>query len=238
MPFRIIGILHVPVARSGCYSRACFRFHSRGCSAFLAAVLGIELVDDVPERCEVVRGLVQTVYAVVYRYEANAVAREDKLGVLTDLQILPAEAGHILDYDRRYLVRFDQFHYLLPARTVEVRSGVAVVGYESCVAEAMVRGVLFKQQPLVLDAKLFPDPCFDVPVANQCTTFVSVADCFLSSCDTPFIVLSISQSSCFAFFALYPVFHTFFGFENRNSEVYFKHLSPRPTLRLHLVLAK
>ena len=77
---------------------------------------------------------------------------EVNIGVLTNLKVLPAEAGHVLDDQCSYLLRFYERHDLLPAGAVEVGAGVAVIVDEPRICEAFIGGVLFKEQSLILDA--------------------------------------------------------------------------------------
>lgn len=110
------------------------------------------VLHEIPEGCEVVGGLVQTVHAIVDGDEAHTIAGEDEFRVLAHLKVLTAQSGHVFDDEGFYLTVFDQFHDLLPAGAVEVGPGVAVIIQEDRVCEAFFSSVLLQQKLLILDA--------------------------------------------------------------------------------------
>ena len=86
-----------------------------------------DVLHEIPEGCEVVGGLVQTVHAIVDGDEAHTVAGEDEFGVLSHLKVLAAQPGHVLHDKGFHLTVFHQLHDLLPTGAVEVGPGVAIV---------------------------------------------------------------------------------------------------------------
>ena len=122
-----------------------FRFQPDHAPAFLAAVLGIELVHDISERGEVVCRLIQTVHAVVDGNEPHTAAGEHQFRVLSDLKVLSAKSGHILDDQGFHHACFHQFHHFLPTGAVEVGAGVTVIVEEFGVGETFLGCVLLRQ---------------------------------------------------------------------------------------------
>ena len=92
----------------------------------LACVLGIELVEDVDERCHVVIHLICAVHTVIDGDKADIVVREHHLRVHTDLKIITPETAHILDDDRADLSLVDERNEPSPIGTVEVRAGLNI----------------------------------------------------------------------------------------------------------------
>ena len=112
--------------------------------AHLAAdVSGVKLVHHVAERGQL-RGLVHagdSVHAVVDGNEADVVIGEVLLRVVAHLQVLAAQAGHVLDDDRRDVAQLDVLQQPLEVRAVEVCAGVAVVHVDAGIQQTVLLGV-------------------------------------------------------------------------------------------------
>ena len=119
-------------------------------SYFSAGILGIEVVEQVADWGEIAVSMLG-IYAVVHGDESHIHAGEYNLCVVSNLQIVPAEAAHVLHNDRADLPRFHQGEQFLHRRTVEVGASIAVVHEESRVGEAVIVSILLEQCSLVLD---------------------------------------------------------------------------------------
>ena len=84
-------------------------------------------INDIQKRSEIVILLRCAVDAVVDGDESYVIRRKIHFGVLADLKIISAEAGHILYDHTVYLAVVDVGNHSLKARTVEVCATVTVV---------------------------------------------------------------------------------------------------------------
>jgi hypothetical protein len=109
-----------------------------------AGVLGIEFIEDIDERRHIVLGAVDAVNTVVDGDEADVGIGENHLGIHTDLQIVSAKPGHILDDDRSDKAVINHGAEPVPVRTVKIRTAVTVVHKELRVPKAIVISVLLK----------------------------------------------------------------------------------------------
>ena len=112
----------------------------------------MEFVGPVADGVEVAAALYQRIHAVVDSDEADAFGRKVQLRQFTDLQVLTAQAGHVLYDQGTYQPRLDERHDVLPRGTVEVGAAVAVIRHEHGVLEAVVGGVLLQIAALIDDA--------------------------------------------------------------------------------------
>lgn len=109
------------------------------------------VLHQIPEGREVVGGLAQAVHAVVDGDKAHTITWEDEFRVLTHLKVFTAQSGHVLDDECFHLTVFHQFHDLLPAWAIEVRSRVTVVIQEEGVGESFLSCILLEQKFLRWD---------------------------------------------------------------------------------------
>ena len=151
MPFGICRVFHIPIAGTGGDSGTSLSLETNHGASLFAAVLVIELVHQIPEGREVVGGLVQAVHAVVDGDKAHTITWEDEFRVLTHLKVFTTQSGHVLDDECFHLTVFHQFHDLLPAWAIEVRSRVTVVIQEEGVGESFLSCILLEQKFLILD---------------------------------------------------------------------------------------
>ena len=112
----------------------------------------MEFVGPVADGVEVAAALHQRIHAIIDRDEADTLGREVQFRQFTDLQVLAAQAGHILHDQGTYQPRLDKRHDVLPRGTVEVGAAVAVIRHEHGVLKAVVGGVLLQIAALVDDA--------------------------------------------------------------------------------------
>ena len=110
-----------------------------------------DVLHQIPEGREVVGGLAQAVHAVVDGDKAHTITWEDEFRVLTHLKVFTTQSGHVLDDECFHLTVFHQFHDLLPAWAIEVRSRVTVVIQEEGVDESFLSCILLEQKFLILD---------------------------------------------------------------------------------------
>ena len=117
---------------------------------FPAGILGIEVVEQVADRGKITVAMFG-IHAVVHGDESHIHAGEYDLCVVSNLQIVPAEAAHVLHNDRADLPRFHQGEQFLHRQTVEVGASIAVVHEESRAGEAVIVSILLKQCSLRRD---------------------------------------------------------------------------------------
>ena len=89
---------------------------------FLACVAGIPLVEQILERRKLVVIAEQRVIVIVDGDIPDAVSREDKLGIVADLDIVSAESGQVFGDNDSDLARFNQLVHLLKAWTVKANA--------------------------------------------------------------------------------------------------------------------
>ena len=87
----ILRVFDVAIGRIRTQRLAGLSFGFEHSPDFAAGILGIELIENVDERCHVIFGAVDAVHAVVDGDEADVGIGKDHLGVHTDLQIISAK---------------------------------------------------------------------------------------------------------------------------------------------------
>ena len=98
----------------------------------------------------------QTVVVVIDGDEAHTHEGENLLDVFPHAQVVPAEAGQILDYDAVDLASLDLGHHLLKGRTVKIGTRVAVVHFHAALPQLRVaRQIITDQILLARDAVAF-----------------------------------------------------------------------------------
>ena len=106
--------------------------------AHLAAdITGIHFVHHIAEGSKFVLS-VSTVYTIVDRNKADVPIREVGISIITHLQIVSAQAGHILDDQHRHISQIHIFQQFLKAGAIEVGAGIAIVHIVAGVAKAML----------------------------------------------------------------------------------------------------
>ena len=107
---------------------------------FFAGVFRIPLIDDIAEGSKLIVAL-GAVHPIVYGNKVNIMLREHDLGIHTHLQVITAEAGHILDdnpFDNSRLYICDHF---LETRPIEGRSRNAVVNVKTEVGVPVLKSI-------------------------------------------------------------------------------------------------
>ena len=140
---RVVRVFFVAIGRRahGVTSVAAQLFRA----AHLAAdVLGVPLVHDVPEGRKIIVTLV-AVHTVVYSNKADVVLWKIGVGVISHLQIITSQPGHILYDHGGHITGLYILQHLLEAGAVEICPGVAVICIAACVSEAVVLCVFGEQ---------------------------------------------------------------------------------------------
>ena len=99
-----------------------FSFQLQGCPHLFAAILDIELIDDIQERSELIVLLIGAVHTAVDSNKPDIVLRECDLGIHSDFQIITTDAAHVLRNDRTDLSLFHQHHHTLPVGSLKVHT--------------------------------------------------------------------------------------------------------------------
>ena len=97
---------------------------------------------DVAERREVIRTLIFAVHAVIDGNEADAHLGKADFRIKSNLQIVPAKPGHILDHDHTDKPGLNICQHFLEPRTLEAGAGVPIILVNLVVGDAVVPGVL------------------------------------------------------------------------------------------------
>ena len=82
---------------------------------------------DVAERCEVIRALILTVHAIIDGNEADAHLGKADFRIKSDLQIVPAKPGHILDHDHTDKPGLNIRQHFLEPGALEAGAGIPVI---------------------------------------------------------------------------------------------------------------
>ena len=90
--------------------------------------------------------------------EADVVRREDVVRVLSDLDVVPSEAAHVLDDDDVDPPALRIFEHPLYAGAVEIRAAVPVVDVLVHDLEAILTGVFLYNEFLILDGQRLAGP--------------------------------------------------------------------------------
>ena len=101
-------------------------------------ILCVPLIDDIPERCEVIVYCAVRVHPIIDGDEANVQLRESDFRIHTDFQIVSTKPRHILHNDHIDAPGFNICKHFLKARTVEIRSGITVVFVDFEVRNPMI----------------------------------------------------------------------------------------------------
>lgn len=115
------------------------------------AIAGVPLVEQVAEGGELVVALL-AVHPVADGDKVNVVLLEEHLGVHPHLEVVAAQAGHILDDDPPHLPGLDVGNHALKIGPVEVGAAVPVVHIDADVGVAVSLAVGQEHFFLVLDA--------------------------------------------------------------------------------------
>ena len=101
------------------------------------------VIEQIAEWGKIVVALV-AVHTVVDCDIANIALGKETLGVITDFQIIPSHAGHILDDNGFDLSRFRKTYHLIPAGSIESYPGNAVINEKGWIWKAIVLCILQK----------------------------------------------------------------------------------------------
>lgn len=135
VPFWVCRVFLIPKLRTECDFCSDLRFQPNHGAPVFDAVLRIEFVHDTSEQCEAIGGLIETAHTVVDCNKAHTGTGGYQFCVLSDLKMLSAQVGHILDNQGFYYTCFHQLHHFLPARAIEISASVAVILEEFSVGE-------------------------------------------------------------------------------------------------------
>ena len=116
---------------------SCVATEPVGRSHLAADITGIHFVHYIAEGCQLVFS-VSTVNTIVDGDEADVSVREVGVSIVTYLQIISAQTGHILDDQCGYITHVHIFQQLLKAGTVEVRAGIAIIHIVAGIVKAML----------------------------------------------------------------------------------------------------
>ena len=141
-PFLFIHrVFLIPVGRIGAEVFPGVSFGPHNSPDFLAGISGVEVVEQITKRGEIVVPLV-AVHAVIDGDIPNIALGKETLGIVAHFQIVPAHAGHILDNDGSDLSRLGQTDHLIPTRTVKGHPGNTIVDEKRGIGETVVSRVL------------------------------------------------------------------------------------------------
>lgn len=110
-----------------------------------------DVLHDIPERSKIIFPLF-AVHAIVDRNKADVVIGEKGIRIVTNLQIVPAEPGHILYDYRSNITGLNVLNHLLKAGTVEVCTCITIIHIEFGIRKMMVFGIFGKQLFLIDNA--------------------------------------------------------------------------------------
>ena len=119
--FAVIRVFHVSVGR---ISRQMFPGVSldlHNSTDFFTGILRIPLIDDIAEGSKLIVAL-GAVHPIVYGNKVNIMLWEHDFGIHTHLQVITAEAGHILDDNPFDNSRLHICNHFLETRPIEGRS--------------------------------------------------------------------------------------------------------------------
>ena len=104
-----------------------------------AGIFSIKIVKNIANYSKIVVPF-GTVHRIVDGDEAHIVARKDESRKPADLQIVSAKSAHVLNNPSADQALFHQGKALLHARTIEVRTRIAIVHQDTGICETMVCG--------------------------------------------------------------------------------------------------
>ena len=117
------------------FARFAFGFHHS--ADFLACVFRVPLVDDIEKRGKIAVLLVCAVNAVIDSNKPHAFLHKQDFRIKADFQITAPQAGHIIDYQRRYFAVLYLFYEFAPTRKIKIRTRIPVVYKEQKIFEAV-----------------------------------------------------------------------------------------------------
>jgi len=122
-----------------------------GHSDFFACVTNVPFIHDISERGKFILAL-KRIDAIVYRQKSHVVIGKIPICVISNLEIIPAEPGHILYDDRSDLSLFNGPKHALEALSFKCRTAYSIVDKSLRAFVAVVGGVFLQQLLLILDA--------------------------------------------------------------------------------------
>lgn len=103
------------------------------------------VLHDVQKRGKIRFLLVFTVDSVINCDKADTLLREENFCIKSNLQIVTAQPGHILDNDGSDFPGFNLGQHFLETRTLEICSRVSVVYEKADIPKTMVSSILGNQ---------------------------------------------------------------------------------------------
>src|SRR5690554_7094492 len=96
----IFRVLNITVRRIGAERLARLSLGFEHSTDFLASILSVPFINNVKKRCKVTVCLVYTINTVVNSNESYICFRKHNLSIIAYFEVIPAEAGHILNDNR------------------------------------------------------------------------------------------------------------------------------------------
>ena len=110
----------------------------------LAGVSGVPFIHDIEKWHKLILGRIITVNIVVDLNGSHALFRKHNLAIESDLQIVSADTGHILDAYGFYVPCLDFIQKSLKARAVKIRARIAVICEMADAPETVSFRVIFQ----------------------------------------------------------------------------------------------
>ena len=121
-----------------------------GASDLTANIPCIHFVHYVSERSKLIFAVI-TVHTVIHSYKSDISVRKVGIGVISYLQIISAESGHIFYYNCTDISHFNILKQFLKAGAVKICSCVTVINIKSGIAETVFLCILRKHTLLERD---------------------------------------------------------------------------------------
>ena len=122
----VLRVFDIPVWWNGCQMFAGFSFALPCGTDLLGSIAGVHFVENIADRGKLVFSAC-AVYTVIDGDKVYAKLREKYIRIHTHLQIVAPKSAHILYNDALDFASLNIGKHTLEARTVEVRSRVAVI---------------------------------------------------------------------------------------------------------------
>ena len=153
-----------------------------------AGVTAVKLVEQVQKAHDIGAAVIfHGVDAVVERDEAATDGREQIIGILPKLDIVPAKPGEVFDQDHIDALGLGVSNQTLDAGTLEIRSTVAVINIHVDLVPALFPHIPLEQELLIFDADGFPVTLVIVAQSAIDADIVCFFDHYLTSRSARFI---------------------------------------------------
>ena len=140
----VIQLPCVAIGNSTGATQALFHVVAEDGLDLLAGVLRVPLVHDIQEGCELILCRIIAVDIVIDRDEPDPFVREQDLRVITDLKIVPAKTAHVLHAYYGYISRLDLFEKGSESGSVEIGSGITVIGEMPDIRQSFGPSIIFR----------------------------------------------------------------------------------------------